>query len=128
MGSNKITENCNIQPCPGNMQTPHKLLKIKLILRWFLKNYLKENYLIFSKVDCKWNEWEEGLCSKECGGGIRTNIRTFNQTAAHGGKNCSGPSEIIENCNIWECPGKERVSLFLVLRWNTAYVKRKCFD
>ena len=53
-----------------------------------------------------WNDWSEGLCSKECGGGIRTNLRTFNQTAAHGGKNCSGPSEIVVNCNIQNCPSK----------------------
>ena len=53
-----------------------------------------------------WNDWSEGLCSKECGGGIRTNLRTFDQTAANGGKHCSGPSEIVENCNIQNCPSK----------------------
>ena len=46
-----------------------------------------------------------GTCSKECGGGKRTNTREVKIEPANGGKNCSGISEIAEDCNIEDCPG-----------------------
>ena len=49
--------------------------------------------------------WKVGECSKDCGGGIRTNSRLVKTEAANGGENCSGVSEIIEDCNIDKCPG-----------------------
>lgn len=59
----------------------------------------------FYLVDCIWDEWEIGECSKECGGGARISIRTAKIKAAYGGKECSGPSSISDNCNIQDCPG-----------------------
>ena len=57
-------------------------------------------------VDCVWGSWEIGECSLSCGGGIQTNTREPNITAAHGGEECSGSSTVTESCNIQECPGR----------------------
>ena len=68
-------------------------------------------------VNCVWNEWNEGECSKQCGGGKRTNTRAPRVNAAYGGKECIGTSSIEESCNTQECPGnidfsiKSRTSL-----------------
>ena len=56
-------------------------------------------------VDCEWDSWQVGECTKECGGGKRTNTRPIKTGAEHGGRNCSGHSQITEDCNIQECPG-----------------------
>ena len=37
-------------------------------------------------VNCEWDEWNEGECSKQCGGGKRTNTRAPRVNAAYGGK------------------------------------------
>ena len=63
---------------------------------------------IIANVDaiyCEWNEWQNGVCSKECGGGIRTQFRTKNITEAHGGT-CEGESVLREPCNQHECASK----------------------
>ena len=57
-------------------------------------------------VHCEWNDWVIGECSKDCGGGTRTNTRTEKLSADHGGDACDGASSIEESCNIQECPGK----------------------
>ena len=62
--------------------------------------------LIFT-VDCKWSEWRFGNCSKECGGGIRTNIRSIEVHSLNGGEECKGESNITENCNNQPCPGSD---------------------
>ena len=67
-----------------------------------LNTYLYLNYDI---VDCKWNDWTIGTCSKTCGGGIRTNTRTEKVAAAYGGIKCNGFASIEENCNSQGCPG-----------------------
>ena len=56
-------------------------------------------------MDCEWDEWEVGECSKSCGGGTRTNSRK-RIVGGYGGKDCSGSSIVLENCNVQECPGK----------------------
>ena len=56
-------------------------------------------------VDCEWDDWQLGKCSKTCGGGSRTNTRTPKVDAAHGGEECNGASNITESCNTQECPG-----------------------
>jgi len=61
------------------------------------------------KVDCEWSEWKIGECSKQCGGGRRINKREQNVLAAHGGRECSGPTELDEPCNTHECPVDEIV-------------------
>merc|ERR1719210_1358543 len=54
-------------------------------------------------VDCVWSEWKIGKCSKQCGGGRRTNTREQKVLAAHGGKECSGPTKVDEPCNTQDC-------------------------
>lgn len=56
-------------------------------------------------VDCRWGDWNFGECSKSCGGGVRFDTREKLIKALNGGKDCSGPSNITENCNIHDCPG-----------------------
>ena len=65
----------------------------------------KFNFII--SVNCEWDEWVIGQCSRECGGGKRINSRSIKVNATNGGTNCSGVSEITEICNIQECPGKK---------------------
>ena len=75
-------------------------------------------------VDCEWDEWEVGECSKSCGGGTRTNSRKPSIDAEHGGEDCSGSSIVSESCNVQECPGTKEIlcmkSLFLSIFFYTA--------
>ena len=59
--------------------------------------------------DCEWSDWSIGSCSENCGGGTRTNTRTVEKEATHGGKSCDGPSTIDEPCNIQQCKGYNRL-------------------
>ena len=43
----------------------------------------------------------------ECGGGSRVDTRKVTVSAAYGGTECSGLSNITENCNLQECPGND---------------------
>ena len=61
--------------------------------------------MYFTLVDCEWDNWETGTCSKTCGGGVRITTRQIKIKAAHGGKECSGASNFTEECNVVECPG-----------------------
>ena len=58
-------------------------------------------------VDCEWSEWTEtSPCSASCGKDASKNkTRSILREAQHGGKNCSGHSTQIENCNLQPCPG-----------------------
>ena len=58
-------------------------------------------------VDCEWSEWTEtSPCSASCGKDASKNkTRSIVHGAQHGGKNCSGDSTQIENCNLQPCPG-----------------------
>ena len=76
---------------------------------------IAELIVFYCVVDCKWNDWIPGTCSKTCGGGTKTKTRTEKVSAEHGGKNCDGPSSAEENCNIQKCPGNERVYQFLLI-------------
>ena len=62
-------------------------------------------------VDCKWGNWTFGECSSSCGGGIRLDTRQELIHATNGGNECTGPSNLTENCNIQECPGKKKFFL-----------------
>jgi hypothetical protein len=53
--------------------------------------------------DCKYSEWEEELCSKPCGGGVRHVKRHIETPAANGGKVCDGALERLESCNLQAC-------------------------
>ena len=79
----------------------------------YLSQYKLKFYAILTYIDnqidgivhCEWNDWIIGDCSVSCGGGNRTNIRTENVTAQHGGDECEGTKTIEESCNVQECPG-----------------------
>ena len=58
------------------------------------------------RIDCEWDDWRIGECSKTCGGGERINIRNKKSEATNGGKECSGTSTLTVLCNKNECPGK----------------------
>lgn len=64
--------------------------------------YSSSNLII--SVDCEWNDWEEGECSVECGGGTRINTRHEKNKESNGGKECSGLSNFTEACNTEHCP------------------------
>ena len=69
-----------------------------------------------SSVNCEWDNWVVGECSKICGGGERTNTRDKKTREAHGGLECSGSATITEQCNIQECPSK-RYKNFSILTY-----------
>ena len=55
-------------------------------------------------VNCQWSDWfEEGICSKTCGGGTQAWIRTELVKSQHGGSNCVGCVKKIEHCNRQNC-------------------------
>ena len=56
-------------------------------------------------VHCQWSEWTNGTCTKSCGSGSRTNVRTKKVAAANGGDECVGSSTAEKNCNTQNCPG-----------------------
>lgn len=56
-------------------------------------------------VNGVFSEWGDfGDCDKTCGSGIKKRSRTCsNPPPAHGGKNCEGPPEQVEECNTQPC-------------------------
>ena len=65
------------------------------------------NIYIRNIVDCEWNDWINGTCTKSCGRGTMTNTRTKKFPAAHGGEECDGAAAIEDSCNVQNCPGNE---------------------
>ena len=59
---------------------------------------------VVAPVDCEWNEWQMGGCSKTCGGGTRSHIRTKKVKEMYGGI-CEGESTVSESCFTQDCPG-----------------------
>ena len=78
------------------------------MVRYVKLRILNFIFIFFAKlsVNCEWGDWEVGFCSKTCGGGERINQRTPFVKAAFGGVTCSGPSNVTEECNKQECPGR----------------------
>ena len=72
---------------------------------------------MITPVDCQWDLWQTGDCSKSCGGGTRTNIRSKIVEEENGGV-CIGNATITESCNedVF-CPGKfsSRTKCFVAL-------------
>ena len=62
------------------------------------------NYSLFLAVQCVWDDWNIGACSKSCGTGTRTNNRT-KLIVESGGGNCTGQHTETEVCGVTECPG-----------------------
>ena len=57
-------------------------------------------------VDCEWDDWIIGECSKTCGGGLMTKTRQVLVNEDNGGNACVGSNSVTESCNDNECPGK----------------------
>ena len=55
-------------------------------------------------VDCVWDEWVTGECSKTCGHGIQTDTREEFQPALFGGLACEGEGTQQSECLIKDCP------------------------
>jgi len=56
-------------------------------------------------IDCEVSGWNwSGTCSKECGGGTETAIRTILQPAQFGGVACPSDLSISRPCNTHVCP------------------------
>ncbi|KAK3108064.1 hypothetical protein FSP39_000505 [Pinctada imbricata] len=57
-------------------------------------------------VDGGWSQWKDSGCSQTCGGGFIAKVRKCNNPApVHGGRNCTGQSFSLEDCNKNPCPG-----------------------
>ena len=61
-------------------------------------------YCVPIATQCEWNEWKEGECSRACGIGLQTNMRTKKVAEANGGTCIGQPTEVVE-CNTQTCPG-----------------------
>ena len=61
-------------------------------------------FALNSTVNCQWDEWVIGKCSKTCGTGKRTNTRTKLVVEKNGGI-CTGAPTNTETCNTKKCPG-----------------------
>lgn len=55
-------------------------------------------------IDCTWSSWSVSQCSVLCGGGIILSTRFQNQTARHGGRECTGDANLTTPCNTETCP------------------------
>lgn len=53
-------------------------------------------------VNCIWGEWKIGTCSKTCGPGRRTDVRTKEAIEENGGT-CQGKSSRTRNCQVKPC-------------------------
>ena len=53
-------------------------------------------------VDCQVSNWSQGLCSKECGGGIQTQTRNITVQPRNGGRECP-PLTQTKECNEQLC-------------------------
>ena len=60
---------------------------------------------IHNIVNCEWNDWVLGECTKTCGRGTRNDNRTKKVSDEHGGTECTGPTNRTVDCNVDECPG-----------------------
>ena len=65
---------------------------------------LVSSNIFLTAIDCEWNDWIFGECSKSCGTGTRINNRTKAVEEANGGT-CDGESTETEECNAEPCPG-----------------------
>ena len=64
-------------------------------------------------IDCQWDNWRYGECSKTCGGGTQTNIRNKKTIATNGGKECVGKATNTTKCNELPCPGKKYKNIII---------------
>lgn len=98
-----------VMPLPFNTNVSHVLCTLQILTRLCI--HVKSIFLnsFGVSVDGNWSLWGPwGECSVTCGGGTQTRSRSCtNPPMAHGGKPCTGPSEMARDCNIYiMCPGK----------------------
>lgn len=55
-------------------------------------------------VNCRMSDWEQGVCSKSCGGGLRSSRRSVIQEGQHQGVSCPTDLARTEECNTHPCP------------------------
>ena len=70
-------------------------------------------------VDCEWNDWQIGECSKTCESGWRTNFRTKKVEEVNGTDDvgiCEGSATMQEECNMHVCPRKFLDNTIIILR------------
>ena len=100
-GSVSTFKECNRRECDGN----YSIYFNKTISIFYVIVVKSINNFSNLLDGCKWNDWQEGKCSKSCGGGKMTRTRTQAMFPALGGKKCIGEPSITVSCNIQECPG-----------------------
>ena len=76
---------------------------MRVKFRSVLKNLINTTHLCLA-IDCQWDDWVYGNCSKTCGSGTRTNTRIKSIVEENGGT-CDGNFTETEACNINPCPG-----------------------
>ena len=108
IGEPTKTEECKDKECPGNYFSDlYHLGYVDKTLRLFnIQEILILHIIcIHNAVDCEWNDWIHGTCSKSCEGGVRTNTRGVKTAESHGGNKCDGVASMVESCNPQKCPG-----------------------
>lgn len=106
-GSDTETRSCQGKPCPGKSD----LMEENSSSPFRTRRLCKYDYvpLCPPTVDGNWSEWsfwEE--CSRSCGQGNRTRVRTCsNPPAQHGGRPCEGKAVEVIMCSVRPCPGEE---------------------
>ena len=54
--------------------------------------------------DCVWAQWGQySKCSKSCGGGVQTRVRSKAVEAENGGLDCTGLAKQSKQCNEKSC-------------------------
>ena len=92
----------------------HRGMQHSGVSRYALKRWLKVYHPVLIEilsikkqrciVDCEWDKWKTGECSKSCGGGELYITRNKISEARNGGKGCAGNSSIVQECNVEACP------------------------
>lgn len=110
VGSDKETRSCQGKPCPGGTALTG-ITVLVFVKETLCKLPIGEHSLCLcpSLVDGNWSEWslwEE--CSRNCGQGNRTRIRTCSDPPAqHGGRTCEGKAVEVIMCSLRPCPGEQ---------------------
>ena len=76
-----------------------------------------------------WSPWQPwGSCTRSCGSGSQTRIRTCtNPPPRNGGNNCLGANLQCRSCNSNSCPGE---STLVCIKWQVSFSghrSQKCF-
>ena len=83
---------------------------ITLHYSYTYNNFNKIMYVHTYVVDGGWSNWSAWNCSKSCGGGNKTKIRTCSNPAPScGGNNCIGESVETVECNTIPCIGMHTI-------------------